>query len=127
MVPARRRRSLSRIPHPCLDPAGGPVIEETVKPLRREVHIPIYWLVVGLMVMVVSPIVSIVVSVQKAQNTFDEAQRAQARARVEAVAVYCRLIGVQVDVYSEATTPVGKRAYVTWLDEYRRSGCQPGR
>lgn len=93
--------------------------------LRREVRLPIYWLVVGLLVMVVSPIASILISVKINKRTFDQAQRAQQEARVEAISRYCRLLGSQVDVYSEAETPVGKTAYQTWLTEYNASGCLP--
>lgn len=101
------------------------------QPLRREIRLPIYWLVVGLMVMIVSPLLSIYASVQINQRSAEQAAKtqaaAEAKARVEGLAVYCRLIGTQVDVYSEATSAVGKRAYDTWLAEYRRSGCRPGK
>lgn len=97
--------------------------------LRREIKIPIYWLIFGTLVMFVSPLASIYASVQINQRTIERTQaeqaRAQAQARVEGLAVYCRLVGTQVDVYSEATSVVGKRAYTTWLTEYRRSGCTP--
>jgi hypothetical protein len=95
--------------------------------LRREIQVPIYWLVVGLMVMVCSPILSIIVSVKINQRTFNAAQEAQQAAKAEATLRYCRLLGSQVDVYSEATTAVGKDAYNTWLTEYRLQGCEPRR
>jgi hypothetical protein len=97
------------------------------EPLRKEIRIPIYWLIVGLCVMVVSPLASIYASVKINQKTIAQSEHAQDAARVQALAVYCRLLGTQVDVYSEATTDVGKRAYGTWLAEYRRTGCQPGK
>ncbi len=101
----------------------------TDKPLRREVRLPIYWVLVGVAVMVVSPLLSIYASAQINQRTIERTQaeqaKAQAQARVEGLAVYCRLVGTQVDVYSEAISDAGKRAYVTWLTEYRRSGCTP--
>lgn len=96
-------------------------------PLRREVRIPVYWLVVGLMVMVVSPLLSIWVSVQINQKTMAQAQRVQTEARAEALVRYCSLIGSQIDVYAEAQSTVGQRAHDTWLAEYKRSGCQPPR
>lgn len=102
---------------------------EPQRRIRREIGIPVYWLVVGIAVMVVSPLLSIYASVQINQRTAQRAQAAQAKseaqARVEGLAVYCRLVGTQVDVYSESVTAVGKRAYTTWLTEYRKSGCTP--
>lgn len=96
-------------------------------PLRREVQVPIYWLLVGLAVMVASPILSIWVSYQINQRTIAENEAAKTQARVESTLRYCRLLGSQVDVYSEATSTVGKDAYNTWLTEYRLQGCQPGK
>jgi hypothetical protein len=95
--------------------------------LRREIRIPIYWLVVGLMVMVVSPILSIYASVKINQRTIEQSNQARAAASAQFQVVYCRLVGSQVDVYSEAQTEVGKAAYATWLAEYKRSGCEPAR
>lgn len=97
------------------------------KPLRREIQIPIYWMLVGLAMMVVSPILSIWVSYQINMRTIEENEQARAQARVESTLRYCRLIGSQVDVYSDAETGVGKAAYRTWLTEYRAVGCQPGK
>lgn len=95
--------------------------------LRREVHVPIYWLFVGLAVMVVSPLLSIWVSAKINEHTIRQGERARAEAKVESTARYCRLLGAQVDVYKEATSPVGIDAYQTWLTEYRTQGCQPGK
>jgi hypothetical protein len=99
------------------------------RPLRKEVRLSIYWLVVGMFVMLVSPGLSIYASVLINQHTITRTQEAQAQAeaaaRVEGLRVYCRLIGTQVDVYSEAVTDVGRKAHDTWLEEYRRSGCLP--
>jgi hypothetical protein len=96
-------------------------------PLRREVRLPIYWLVVGLMVMVASPIASVLISVKIAKRTIDENDRARRAQSVAFQVVYCRLVGSQVDVYSEAESEVGKNAYRTWIAEYHRNGCQPPR
>jgi hypothetical protein len=101
--------------------------EESPTALRREVRIPIYWLVVGLMVMVVSPILSIWISVKINQRTIEQNNAARAESSRQFQSVYCRLVGSQVDVYSEAESDVGKAAYQTWLDEYRRTGCKPPR
>lgn len=101
------------------------------EPLRREVRLPIYWLVVGLAVMIVSPLLSIYASVQINQHAAAKARQAQAQAeakqRVEGQAAACRLIGAIIDVYSESVTAAGKRAHDTWLIEYTKAGCQPPR
>src|SRR6185295_3811637 len=137
MVPTSCSRSQRTQPHRRLNALGrDPMTSRTElgeppSTLRREIRIPIYWLVVGLMVMVVSPLLSIYTSVKISQRTIVQTQTEQAKAasqaRVEGLAVYCRLVGTQVDVYSEAITSTGKRAYDTWLTEYRRSGCKPGK
>lgn len=95
--------------------------------MYREIRIPIYWMVVGLLVMVASPILSIYASAKINERTIAENERARVAARVESTLRYCRLLGSQVDVYSEATTDVGKAAYKTWLTEYQIQGCKPGR
>lgn len=97
------------------------------EPLRREIRIPVYWVVVGLAVMILSPILSLLASVKINEGTIRENERARAEARAESAIRYCRLLGTQVDVYAEAQTPVGQRAHDTWLEEYRVAGCQPAR
>lgn len=95
--------------------------------LRRDVHIPLYWLIVGLAVMVVSPILSVLVSVRVNAATIAEIEAAKQQARAESLVRYCRLIGSQIDVYNEAQTEVGQKARDVWLAEYQLSGCQPPR
>lgn len=99
--------------------------------LRRDVHVPLYWLIVGLAVMVVSPILSILVSVKINAATIakNEAAKAeiQQQVRAENLVRYCRLVGAQIDVYNEAQTEVGRSARRVWLEEYITSGCQPPR
>jgi hypothetical protein len=101
------------------------VADGSPQKLRREVRVPIYWLVVGLAVMVVSPILSIWVSVKINQHTIAQNDAARVAQAQQFQVVYCRLLGSQVDVYSEAETDVGRAAYQTWLDEYKRSKCLP--
>jgi hypothetical protein len=98
-----------------------------VTSLRREIRVPIYWLIVGLAVMLVSPILSILVSVKINQRTIEGNEAARAEARVESLVRYCRLIASQIDVFAEAETPVGRDAYRTWLTEYQIQGCLPPR
>lgn len=104
--------------------------------LRREIRVPVYWLIVGLAVMIVSPILSIVTSVQinertiirneqERQRTEQQVESARARIQTETIARYCRLFGSQVDVYRDAVTPVGEKAYQAWLAEYKNLGCTP--
>lgn len=98
---------------------------------QRVVRVPIYWLIVGIVTTLVSPVLSVVASARINANTVqrtiaaNEASRQEARA--EALVRYCRLLGSQVDVYAEATTDVGKEARQVWLAEYQRNGCVPPR
>lgn len=98
---------------------------------RREIHVPVYWLLVGIAVMIVSPIFSVVASAQINQQATRRAivaaDQVKEEAKAESLVRYCRLLGSQVDVYREAITPVGKDAYRTWLSEYRVQGCKPER
>ncbi len=93
----------------------------------RLVHIPLWWFLVGIATAVLTPILTIYASVQISQRTIEANERSRAEVRVETGLRCCRLIGSQIDVYSEATTPVGKDAYQTWLTEYRIQGCTPER
>lgn len=102
-------------------------------PLQRDVHIPIYWLVVGLAVMVVSPVLSIFASVQIANHNRDKAEQAAATASAEAKEEgrlrICGLFGALLDTYVEAppTTQTGKRVQATYLEFYTLNQCQPPR
>lgn len=95
----------------------------------RLVHIPIWWVIVGVASCVLTPILSILVSVQIAdRNRIQQEQQAAkvaAELRAEGVERYCRLFGSQVDVYSDATSPVGIEAHRAWLTEYKKMGCKP--
>lgn len=90
-----------------------------------------YWVIVGLAVMVVSPMLSIVASKQineqTIQKTLESQEAAKEETRRESLVRYCALLGSQVDVYAEATTKVGRDARAVWLREYQRNGCQPPR
>lgn len=93
----------------------------------RLVHIPAWWVIVGVMTTVLTPILTIYASVQINQRTIEQNEQAKVQARHEATARYCRLIGSQLDVYSEARTEVGKKAHQVWLSEYQLQGCTPPR
>ncbi len=93
--------------------------------MRRYVSVPLYWVIVGFAMVVISPILSIVVSTTINKRTMDAAEAAKQTALTTALVRYCRLFGAQADVYSGATTDVGRNAREVWLNEYRLSGCQP--
>jgi hypothetical protein len=93
-------------------------------PLKRDVHIPIYWLVVGLAVMIVSPLLSIFASVQIANHNRVQAEHAAAAAAVdakeEARIRTCALFAGLLDSYIEEppSTKSGKAIRQTYLDFY---------
>lgn len=91
----------------------------------RVIRVPVYWLIVGIAVMVVSPILSIIVSVKINERTLAENEKIKQAAQVEGLQRACRLIGAQVEVFDEAESPVGEKAYKAWIEEYRLSQCQP--
>lgn len=103
------------------------------RPLRREVRLPIYWLVVGLAVMLVSPLLSIFASVSIANTNRVQAEHAAALAaeqtRAEGRKKACELFGSQMDVYLEEppTTDTGRKAQQNWIDLYQINNCQPAR
>lgn len=105
----------------------------TQPPPRREIRIPIYWLMVGIAVVFVSPIASVWASVQiaerNAERSFKEQQRAQAAAQVQSRAVACSFFGASLDVYDE-TPPVsatGRNLRAKYVELYTLTGCQPPR
>lgn len=100
-------------------------------PIQRVVRIPLGWFLAGIMVAVLSPMLSIVASKEinerTIKTTLAAAEAAKEEARKDGLVRACRLIGAQISVYDEATTAVGKDARATWLREYQLSGCQPPR
>lgn len=118
--------------------------DEEIGGLRREITIPIYWLVIGLAVMIVSPILSIFASVQIAQNNAEKArhaaveadlraqraaQLAAAETREEARLKTCDLFSALLDVYIETPPPTeaGRNVQRTYLEFYKLNRCQPPR
>lgn len=103
--------------------------------VRRQINIPIYWLVVGLMIMVASPLGSFYASTQIAKNNArrivaEQAKArdaAQAEAREEARRLTCAFLAASLDVYLE-TPPIsaaGRGLRQTYLDFYRAAECKP--
>lgn len=101
--------------------------------MTRPVQIPIYWLVVGMAVMIVSPLLSIFASVQIAEGNqrrvIAEQQKAQEAGRAEARVKACELFTALLDQYIETPppTPIGVGVQSIYLDFYRLNGCQPPR
>lgn len=90
--------------------------------LRREVNVPIYWLLIGLAVMLVSPVLSIIASVQIVER--NTARQAEAN-RI----VACQWLGANLDVYDETppTSETGRNLRKKWLDLYNIARCEPAR
>jgi hypothetical protein len=103
--------------------------------LQRDVHIPIYWLLVGLMVMVGSPILSIFASVEIANSNRERAERAAAAAAAKAAEdarlKTCLLFGALLDSFIDEppTTKSGEAFRRTYLEFYNDKSlhCQPPR
>jgi hypothetical protein len=91
----------------------------------RLVHIPLWWVVVGIATTILTPIFTIWASVQINMRTIEQGNQARAEAVSASTQRYCRLIGSQIDVYAEAQTAVGRDAYRVWLTEYQSQGCLP--
>jgi Tfp pilus assembly protein PilX len=99
--------------------------------LRREVNVPIYWLVVGLAVMVVSPIFSVIAAVKISANQADHTREEQARAaavtQAENRQVVCSWLSAYLDTFDETppASDAGKNLRLKFQDLYRISQCPP--
>jgi hypothetical protein len=115
-----------------------------VTKLQRVVKVPVYWVIVGVMVMFASPVAALVGSVkinnantarqlasqQKAQVEAEAARvQAEAAAKAEALRITCAFFGSSLDVYIETPpqTPAGKAQQANYLELYTLAGCQPPR
>jgi hypothetical protein len=100
---------------------------------QRVVRVPVYALLVGVAVMVVSPLLSILASVQiaerNAERVIAEQQKTEVAARAEARRVACVFFALNLDVYDQTppSMPTGRNLRQTYLEFYRLSGCQPPR
>lgn len=101
--------------------------------MRREVRVPIYWLMVGVAVAFISPLASIWASVKIANSNRERAehvaQLAQTEAREEARLRACGLFTALLDSYVEAPpgTETGRKVQETYLSFYKLNRCQPPR
>ena len=101
--------------------------------MRTTRPIPVYWLIVGMATMVLSPLLSIFASVTIAERNAERTQlrqeQAQAQAQVESRKVVCAWIATNLDVFDETppTGAAGRNLRVRYLELYRISQCQPPR
>lgn len=91
-------------------------------PRSRLVQIPIYWLIVGVVVMLVSPMLSIIASVQISERRA-ETQATDLRRR--SCDLYSRILAA----YDEdpPQTPTGQNVREAYEVQYRERGCTPTR
>jgi hypothetical protein len=95
--------------------------------------IPVYWLVVGMATMVLSPLLSIFASVTIAENnaehTRQQQEQAQAQAQVESRKVVCGWIAAYLDTFDETppTSAAGRNLRARFVELYQISQCQPPR
>jgi len=95
--------------------------------------VPVYWLIVGIVVMFGSPVLSVLSAVQiserNAQRQLDAVAAAKVEASAEAKQVTCSFFASSMDVYKEnpPISEAGRAQYANYADLYRISGCQPPR
>lgn len=100
---------------------------------QRVVRIPVYWLVVGLCVMIVTPIFTLLAATTIANNNarriVAEQERQKQAAQEEARRVACSFFSASLDAFAESPpiNKTGKALQENYLDFYRISGCQPPR
>lgn len=127
MVPDPRPSSLGG---KCVD-GGDLVLGHPV--IKREVRLPVYWVLVGGLTSILSPLLALLGSVSIANHNTQEQFKQQAEQaavlRQEGASRYCDLVRAQVGIYEETPpiTPAGTTAQRTWLAEYRRQGCLPSK
>lgn len=92
-----------------------------------------YAIIVAIVVVIGSPVLSILASVQIAERNAErivaEQKRTEAVAAAEARRVACVFFALNLDVYDQTppSTPTGRNLRQTYLEFYRLSGCQPPR
>ncbi len=99
----------------------------------RDLRVPVYWLIVGIASMVLSPMLSIFASVTIAEHnaalTQERQTKAQVQAQVESRKVVCSWIATNLDVFDETppASAAGRSLRDRYLELYRISGCLPER
>jgi len=106
--------------------------------------VPAKWLVPAILLVILSPILSVLASVKIAENNADRQQKRAAAEQIEAAAqaqaaanvareearkVTCQLFAAILDGYREEppSTESGINIQKTWLRLYKLSNCQPVR
>lgn len=101
--------------------------------MKTSLTIPLKWLLPAILLVILSPIFSVIASVKIAENNSKKQQQAQLtaeeKARQAAKIITCRLFTAILDTYEETPpiTPAGKNQQKTWLELHRLSSCQPPR
>lgn len=93
--------------------------------VKRIVEVPIYWLIIGFVTSIVSPVLAVVAS-----NRIAEGNRAEVAATQRESG--CELFGKLLDVYEETppSTPAGQNVRQAYLDYYNNPqllDCEPKR
>lgn len=86
-----------------------------------------YLLAVGIATVLLSPVLSIVASVQIAERNADQVRAKQAAAQVVATQLACEEFGRLIDAYDEATSPVGREVRGVYVFLYTLIQCNPPR
>jgi hypothetical protein len=95
--------------------------------IGRVVQVPIYVLVVGIATVLLSPLASFFASVQIAERNAEQVRAKQAAAQVVATRLACEQFGRLIDVYGEATTPIGREVRGVYVFLYTLIRCEPAR
>lgn len=100
---------------------------------QRVIRVPVYWLIVGVAVMFLSPLLSFLMSVRVAEanaaHTREQQAEAQAASQATNRVVVCAWFAAWLDVYDETppTTETGRTVRAKTLELYALTGCQPPR
>lgn len=99
--------------------------------------IPVYWVAVAVATVILSPLLSIVASVQIAENSYDKARArqeeldaaAQQRQRDLSRKTACDFFGAYLATFDETppTTPAGRNLQSKFEDLYLTAECTPVR
>jgi hypothetical protein len=99
------------------------------QPPRRVITVPVYWVAVIMFSVAAMVVVSAVISTALAdRNARALVARYEADKRATAEgnrAFYCALFGSQLEAFSDASSPAGKKSYDGWLGVYRLAKCEP--
>lgn len=86
-----------------------------------------YLLAVGIATVLLSPVLSVVASVQIAERNAERVHVKQAAAQLVATRLACEQFGRLIDVYGDATTPIGREVRGVYVFLYTLIQCSPPR